>query len=356
MPSAIADRRQPLVPSFAVKLNDKPLANDIGLWIVSVVVEDELNYPSMFTLQLISKEDERGTDAWTDDPRLQLGARVELSMGYAGAALDTLISGEITGLEPTFSVGGPPTLVVRGYDRRNRLNGVRRYRRFPKAKDSDIARQVCKDLVDIEPTDSRVEHDGIVQKQQTDLDFLIDRASHSGFELAMTGTKLLFRPIANKTPAVATLKLSDDLLEFRPRLSLQPVTEVVSVAWDPKQKAPIIASATADSIAAMDDKKLGAKVAAGVIGGAVEKLPGTPVASQAEANQLAVGKLTSAALKYIKADGTARGRTDLRAGTVIELKGLGKTFDGSYYIKSAVHRYSSRAGYLTDFQAERNAS
>lgn len=356
MTSAIADRRQPLVPSFTVKLNDKPLANDIALWIISVVVEDELNYPSMFTLQLISKEDERSTDAWTDDKRLQLGATIELSMGYVGAKLDTLIVGEITGLEPAFTVGGPPTLVVRGYDLRHRLNGVRRYHRFPKAKDSDIARQVCGNLVDIEPTDSRVAHDDIVQKQQTDLDFLIDRASQIGYELAMTGTKLLFRPIANKKAAVATLKLDDDLLEFRPRLSLQPVTEVVAVAWDPKQKAPITASANADSIAAMDGKKLGAKVAAGVIGGAIEKLPGTPVASQAEANQLAVGTLNRAALKYVTGDGTARGRTDLRAGNVVALAGLGKLFDGSYYIKSAVHRYSPRAGYLTDFRVERNAS
>ena len=356
MPSAIADRRQPLAPSFAVKLNDKPLANDVALWITSVVVEDELDYPSMFTLQLISKEDERGTDPWTDDLPLQLGATVELSMGYAGAALDTLIIGDVTGLEPTFSVGGPPTLVVRGYDRRNRLNGVRRYFPYPKGKDSDIARQVCQNLVDVEPTDTRVAHDGIVQNQQTNLEFLIDRASKIGYELKMAGTKLLFRPIANKQPAVATLTLNDDLLEFRPRMSLQPVTEVVAVAWDPKQKSPITASANADSIAAMDDKKLGAKVAAGVIGGAVERLAGTPVASQAEANQLAVGKLNSAALKYITGDGTARGRTDLRAGTVIELKGLGRTFDGSYYIKSAVHRYSPRAGYLTDFRVARNAS
>jgi phage protein D len=350
-----ANRTEPLVPSFAVKLNDKPLANDMALWIVSVVVEDELNAPSMFSLQLISKEDEHGTDAWTDDLRLQLGATVELFMGY-GTTLESLIVGEITALEPSFGVGGPPTLVARGYDRRHRLNGVRRHKPFPKRKDSEIAALVCKDIVTVDATDSRVAHEHIVQNYQTDLEFLLDRAQRIGYELAMKDTTLLFRPIGNKQAATATLTLTDDLLEFRPRMSLEPVTQVTAVAWDPKQKAPIVASADADSIPAMDGKRLGAAVATGVLGKRVEKLPGKPVASQAEANQLAVGKLSAASLKFIKGDGSVRGRTDLRAGRVVELKGLGKLFSGSYYINSAVHRYSPRAGYVTDIRVERNAS
>ena len=69
-----ARRDEPLVPSFAVKLNGKPLANDVALWIVSATVDDALDMPSMFTLELISKEDERSTKAWTDDPRLALGS------------------------------------------------------------------------------------------------------------------------------------------------------------------------------------------------------------------------------------------------------------------------------------------
>ena len=143
----------------------------------------------------------------------------------------------------------------------------------------------------IDAVDSGVAHAHIVQNQQTRLEFLIHRASQIGYELAMDGAKLLFRPIANKAPAVATLRLDDDLLEFRPRMSLQPVTEVAAVAWDPKQKATITASANAASIAAMDGKKLGTTVASDVLGNEVEKLRGKPVASQAEANQLAVAQL-----------------------------------------------------------------
>ena len=57
----------------------------------------------MFSLEMISKEDETGIFPWTDDDRLALGAAVEISMGY-GDDREPLIVGEITALEPTFSI------------------------------------------------------------------------------------------------------------------------------------------------------------------------------------------------------------------------------------------------------------
>ncbi len=357
---AIASRKEPLVPSFAVKLNDKPLANDLALWIVSATVDDSLNKPSMFTLQLISKEDERSTKAWTDDPRLALGAKVELSMGY-GTDLARLIVGDIMSLEPTFTTGGPPTLLVRGYDRRNRLNGARRHRSFQSLSDSKIAEAVCKDLVGIKSTDSGVEYEQVFQKQ-SDLEFLLARAEAIGYELAMDDTKdsdgmtILFRPIANGAASVATLTLNDDLLEFHPRLALEPKTKVRLFGWDPKIKDAIDVSASADSAPAMAGKPLGLREKAAVVFGETVETVVHAVANVAEASKLAAGNYYKAVLSDITGAGTARGRTDIRAGKVITLDGLGDVFNGNYYVESAEHRYSPRAGYLTDFHVKRNAS
>jgi uncharacterized protein len=350
---------EPLVPSFAVRLNDKPLANDIALWIVSATIEDTVDRPSMFTLQLISKEDERSTQAWTNDPRLALGAKVELSMGY-GTNLARLIVGDIMSLEPTFTIGGPPTLLVRGFDRRNRLNGVRRYRPFPKATDSAIAQRVCKDLIHITTTDSRVEHEHVVQNDQTDWEFLLARANAIGYELVMADddrTTMLFRPMGNGASATVTLTLNDDLLEFHPRLSLQPVREVRVVGWDPKIKEAIVVSVASDDAPPMEGKSLGLqKAAAAVFGDKIVETVARAVADVAEANALAEGRIFKAVLGDVTASGTARGRTDILAGTVMAVDGLGDVFNGDYYVESAVHRYSPRAGYLTDFQVTRKAS
>ena len=151
--------------------------------------------PSMFSLELISKEDEKGITPWTDDDRLALGAAVEISMGY-GDDRESLIVGEITALEPTFSIAGAPTLVVRGYDKRHRLNAVPRTHTFTDKTDSEIAEEVCSRVnVPVTATKSDVKHPYVLQGDQTDLSFLQERAQRIHYELAVDidGT-MLFRP------------------------------------------------------------------------------------------------------------------------------------------------------------------
>jgi phage protein D len=354
---AHADRNEPLVPSFAVELNGQPLVADVAVWIVNVVVEDDLDVPSMFVLELVSKEDEDGTTPWTDDSRLTLGAAVEISMGY-GDDRESLIVGEITALEPTFTIAGPATLVVRGYDKRHRLNGTRRTRSFTDRTDSDIATQICSDAhVSVDTTDSSVTHPYVLQADQTDLEFLRERAHRIQYEIAMDSETLRFRPVGSAAPSAVTLSLADDLLDFRPRLSLVPLTELRVLGWDPKEKQAITASAASGAeVSTMGGTQSAAQLTGTAFGAAVEPLTRTPVASQAEADQIAAGQFNAASLDFIRGEGRVRGRTDLRSGRVIHLADLGDRFSGDYYITSVVHRFSRRDGYLTDFRAERNAS
>lgn len=336
---ARANRDRPLVPSFAVKLNGSALLAEMSMWIVNVVVEEELDLPGMFTLELVSKVGERGTAPWTDDKRLALGATVEISMGY-GEDRESLMIGEITALEPTFSIGGPSSMVVRGFDLCHRLNATRRTRSFVDKKDSDIAQQIGSEAgVDIQATDSRVTHAYVLQADQTDLEFLRERALRIRYELAMAGRSLQFRPSANAATSAVTLTLRDDLFEFRPRMSQVPLTSVKVLGWDPKEKQVITAAAPAAAAGSM-----------------IETLVRAPVASQAEADQIAAASFDKASFEFIRGEGRVRGRTDVRAGRVVRLDDLGARFSGAYYLTSVVHRYSRRDGYLTDFRAQRKAS
>lgn len=357
-----ADLNEPLVPAFGVALNGTLLGKDVAGWIARVLVEDDLDVPGMFTFELISKEDLNGTAPWTDDSRFSLGMNVSVSFGY-GDQLEAVISGEITALEPAFHVGGPPTLLVRGYDVRHRLNAARRTRAFVDATDSQIAEQICKSAnVKIDATDSKVQHKSVLQAGQTDLDFLLDRARRIQFELAVEGDKLLFRPAGNTAKPADGMAFTfrDDLLEFNPRLSLVPVTQTRLLFWDSKEKAPATATATTvGAVGAMEGRQSESQ-AAGAVFTIADQTTETDVdvvvASQPEADQVAQAKFNTAALDYVRGDGACRGCTGLRAGAVMSLDGLGKRFSGNYYITSVVHSYTRRDGYLTQFRVQRNES
>ena len=78
--------------------------------------------------------------------------------------------------------------------------------------------------------------------------------------------------------------------------------------------------------------------------------------NRAEANQSALGWFNDMALAYVGGEGVCVGRADLRAGTVVEIEGLGKRFSGPYYVVSTRHRFSPKHGYHTAFAVRRNAT
>ncbi len=363
-----ADRKQPLVPSFELKLNGTALGKDVAGWVLNVTVEDELDLPGMFAFEMASREDERGTVPWTDDTRFQLGMTVQVGFGY-GSRSETVLAGEVTALEPRFSSSGPPLLTVRGYDKRHRLNTVRQTRSFLDQKDSDIVTKVADAAgLTVAAVDSKVVHPYVLQAGRTDLDFLIERARRIHFELVMEQDTLLFRPVADAGSEALALSFQDDLLDFQPRLSVVPATQLQILGWDPKTKQPIEATgkltagpANAATDPAADKSegrarstRSGVTSSAAVLGSHVESSIDLPVASQAEADQLAQAQFAAMTLDFMRGEGRCRGCTGVRAGKVIRIDGAGKRFSGLYYVTGAVHSYTRRDGYVTQFQVRRS--
>lgn len=273
------------------------------------------------------------------------------------------MSGEITGLEPELAADRLPSLTVRGYDCRHRLQRGCRTRSFVKKKDSDIAKQIADEAgLSAQVKDSQVLHDYVLQANQTDWEFLCERARRIEYEIMAEDKKLLFQPVANAESAVLALSLSrkslkDDLLEFYPRLTaMGQVSDAAVRGWNVKDKKEIVARAKAGGeLAKMGGEKSGSQVAESAFGAAVEVFGTRPVMAQAEADQIAKARLNHLALGLISGEGVCFGRTDLRAGRVITIEGVGDRFSGRYYVTSAVHRYTPQRGYQTHFTVQRNA-
>lgn len=75
-----------------------------------------------------------------------------------------------------------------------------------------------------------------------------------------------------------------------------------------------------------------------------------PFRNEKEAKAYAKDRLQRLTRDMVIAHGTTLGTPDLRAGSRVEIKGFGATFDGNYSIKATTHTIGS-GGYLTDFDA-----
>ena len=344
------------VPAFEILINGTALPVEAAAHVVQVSVEADTELADMFSMEIIASDDLEDQFMWVDDDLFTVGNAVEVKLGYA-EQLTSLFKGEVTGLEPSFSADRLPTLVVRGYDRRHRLTRGRQTRTFLRKKDSDIATEIARGAgLTPKVIDSKVTHDYVLQANQTDYEFLIERASRIRYEVVVEDKSLSFHPVANDQGEVLTLTADEDLTEFHPRLSsARQVSDVVVRGWDPKNKKEIVGKAqTGDEVSKMGGEQAGAALSKKAFGAATGLLSRQPVLTQAEADQMAVARFNSNSLELITGEAACSGRADLHPGKVVKITGVGKRFGGQYYITATTHVYTP-TGYSTSFSFRRNA-
>ncbi len=323
---------------------------------IQITVQEDLDAPAMFAIKLNNWDMEKHQLTWSDDDLFKVGSAVEIQMGYGNQA-ESLIVGEITGLEPEFSAMTASTVIVRGHDHGHRLLRGRRTRTFKDVKDSDIAQQIAQDLsLKYKGENTNVKLNYVLQRNQTDFEFLQERANRIGYMVIVRDKTLYFLPHQNGSSEVLTLSVSEGLMSFSPRLTtMTQVGEITVKGWDPKEKKAFSSNIeTSQKTITMGTNNSGPQEVNKVFGGTGTILQ--PMFTQAEAELIAEGRFNDMSLGYICGEGVCSGSTGLRAGTVVEFEGLGDRFSGLYYVTSATHSYSSNRGYSTAFIVKRNAT
>ncbi len=342
-----------------VLLNGLVIADTMDTRIVNVVVEDQVDLPSMFSIDVRAGEVELSRIPWLNGSMMfAIGDAVQINMGYEKP--EVLIRGEITALDLEFSGGHLPRLTVRGYDKRHRLQRGRKTRTFTSQKDSDIVRRIAGERgFRARVTDSETVHEFVMQPDQSDWEFLTERARRINFELVMEGNELLFRRRGEGSGPIVSLKLGEELTEFTPRLSsVGQISELVVRSWDVNKSELITATAVGTSVRAMSrDGKVAPTLVSAAFGTATETISAPPSAlnGAGEAGMLARARLGIVALGLIQADGICSGSSSIRAGNMVRIDGVGNRFNGEYYVASASHRYDGD-GYSTHIKTMRNSS
>jgi phage protein D/phage baseplate assembly protein gpV len=337
-------QNSPLVSQVLMKLDGNDVDHTILTKLVSVVVDQHAYLPGMFTLTFYD------TDLkLLDQGPFDLTKKLTVSMENEGGEPFPLIDGEITALEPVFQESMVAELVVRGYDKSHRLFRQTKSKAFLNKKDSDLASDIAQAAgLNAEVEVTSIVYDHIFQDNQSDMDFLSQRAWRIGYECYVSEKKLYFR----KPPAAQSgisLTWGQDLISFQPRLTLaEQVNEVVVRGWDVQKKDAIVGRAQSGKLyPKIKEPKDGATWAEAFGNGKVI-IVNQPVVNQAEADALASARLNELSGAFIEAAGEAFRRPDIKAGRYLELKGLGGRFSGKYLVTRATHMYTPE-GLKTSF-------
>jgi len=327
--------------------------------------------------------DLNGSSARSEQNRLfdPCNKAVELWMGYAGD-LRLMLTGSFTTMEPSFSAAAP-TLTVRGLNALHQLRRKQYSDHWTDKSDSEIAQIIASKVdntlgqnkkrfpmpITIDPHARETPLPYVAQKNQYDIDFLMERALRLGYVIYMREgdprakdaaarvRNLYFGPSNGTGPGARgvtfELKWGASLTDFKPTLTTARQVRSVTVnGWDRSRKKPISKKVSIDDPGIKINQDLYQLI--GVCDPRDELVVDKPVFSEAHATQIAQGILNDRVKEIVKASGTCVGLPDLRAGRRIVIQGLGERFSGTYFVTETTHTIDD-SGYLTHFNVRRES-
>jgi uncharacterized protein len=364
------------VPAFEVRIGQHRLARDVVRDITQVTYKDNIEQFDSFEIVINNWDAETRTFKYIDTDQFDPGKKVELYMGYYGKnPLRLMITGEITSLRPAFPASGQPTLTITGLNLMHRLRTKQESVAYENRTDSQIATEIGARLgikVDTKPGNETA-YPYLFQHNQYDIIFLMERARRIGYDL------FVIEPIDGSPPRLYfgpsdTIKLLSyqltysmiqgakaaggprfpSLIQFQPELTTaNQVSKVAVQGWDAKNKKPISVEVSRAELATKGvGEQGGQKQIDASFDQRKEIIASKPITSEEEARTLARETLQRIAKDMVKGTGATVGLPDLRAGSVVQIDGLGRRFSGRYFVTGTTHAIGD-SGYTTQFECRR---
>lgn len=328
-------------PRFEVQMGGTTFRESDGV-ISDLNVSTTLDGADHFSFTLNNLFDtSRGRFDDLDWDLLAEGPAVAISMGY-GNQLEPMLVGSVGSAEPAFPQSGGPTVGVNGFGKLHDMMNGTKTREWKGSSDSDRVKDnnavetvVSEggygfDGVDVDETDLGFRR--IVQDNQTDHEFLTERAWRYDFEVFTRRDTFHFRAPKEDSDPEITLGYGDSLNAISLDISESiRLSEVEVRGTDPRGREKIVGSAPGNDPSGE------------------KKTLRVPVESKHEADRIAEAEVSRTLRGRVRGSGDTVGIPELTAGKTIRLDGLAERFTGTYYIESADHRIGS-SGYTTSFR------
>ncbi len=300
--------------------------------LISVQIHLAINRIGRAVLKFNAGNMDEQTFDEADSKHFKPGNTIKIDFGDLNK-LETLFEGIILSTGIKLSKGNCSQLIVECRDNAYQATQGRKNRIFEKKKDSDIIKEVLKDYGSIKVDATSFQFPEMVQYYCSDWDFALSRADANGMFIYTEGKEIrVFKPKVNGS-SVLTVTHGVDIIDFDGSLSgSEQYAKFEAVSWDPATQKQVKQTAAVPSLNEQGDIT-------------IKKLSGEDsqlLQTDAPTDKTALKEwVDSQALKagLARYSGTFSfyGAAEVVPGCIIELKGLGKRFNGKVYVGSVTH-------------------
>jgi Rhs element Vgr protein len=336
-------------------------ALDAGVDILSVVVTHAVN--KVPSARIVMAEDDELSDRLplSDSDIFKPGKEIRIAAGY-GSKQTTIFEGVVVthGLR---SAGGGARLVVECRDKALAMTLGRRSANYVDTSDGDILPKLIQAYAGLSASvqGTEVTHKELVQFDVSDWDFMLARAEANGLVVVVEAGKVTVAPPATGGAAALLLTFGVDLLAFDADLDARSQLGVVdSVAWDPATQEVVTHAAKPRALNAQGNLD-GAALAKVLDLASYRMQSAAPLGAQGLKTWSAARQMR-AGLARVRGHMRFQGSALARPGTLAQLAGVGKRFEGATWLSAVTHTLAdgdwiteAEFGMAPDSLAERHA-
>ncbi len=325
---------------------------DSAYQVLSVDISTEVNRIPCAHLILIDGSAAERKFAISDSVFFDPGKMIEIKLRYEAKpeSEKTVFKGLII----THSVevdAEKSVLTIEAKDKAVKMTQIRNTQVILKQTDTQLFKKLIQahGLQTGEIANTKPEHQEIVQYDCTDWDFMLSRADVNGLLLVIENEKIAIKKIELSGSNKKTFEYGiDEIYNFEIEANAGgQYEEVGSITWDIKdQKMTQVRQAKSTKLNPGD---LDAKKVAADLGANTYILTSSASVTPEELQAWADAKMAKSRLSLIRGRVSVAGFTDVATLDTIEIKGVGKHFNGKTLVTGIRHRVNEQ-GWVTDVQ------
>ncbi len=321
--------------SAQVLLNGKALPATTPL--IDISITDQLDDIPHARITLGDASSGRLAFPLSASENLTPGTKVEIRAGFGRARAQSLFQGIITGTGFELGKSNEATLSVTCHASAIRLTRSRTATVFQDMSDADIMTHLITTAgLTADIADTTVTRTSHLPHGTSDWEALKHLAARNGHVLRIQDDRIVSAPPDLKTEAPLVVTAGQDILSYQSSFDATALlSSTTATSWD--SKSGTLRSHTARSLPA---SKWGARKLAELATAQGEAAPQITLAAdtdQADLKTTATMRMAQATLSAHQGTCSFTGSSLAQAGTLLQLKGLGKAETGSAYISTVSH-------------------
>jgi len=331
-----SDIKDPIL-QITIKLDGSIMSDRYG--VTSIQVQHAINTISTAQLSFSGSIDvNTGDISITDSDDFNPGKKVEILAGYGEGDVKNIFKGIIVTHTLKLGPGTNFTLCIKCKHEAAAMNFAEKEQFFVQLSDRDIIKNITDGYgIACDTRQGIISNENLFQKNCTDWDFILSRCNHNGYVVTMDGDSgLLIDAPKLSDRAVLTIENGDSIIAFEAGLHAanQPVS-VTASAWDDDTKT--LVSVTAAELSMNEQGHIKAtNLAAQMPGGVIKLLSPSPMTKES-LQKWADSVLLRKRLSATRGNVSFIGNAGIKTGNIIELKGVGKKFNGKAFVSAVTH-------------------